>query len=211
MKLEQIEIIINSMHGEMNTLKNENLQLKQRLEALEKQGINSKSDPVDNLSLNVSINERIQKRVETELENLLPRLVSNEVHNSMPDYVSPLQFNSFKASISNQFIDKKTFDTREKEINNRISALETKKVKRFSFLTVNRTTNEYYKDEVEKKLWDKYGNWLKNKKDIIWGFICVMLIMWAIIAIQWFQINYLEESLNPIKEKIEMSIGEQNA
>ncbi|MCH5237974.1 MAG: hypothetical protein J1E95_09275 [Muribaculaceae bacterium] len=208
MKLEQIEIIINSMHGEMNTLKNEHLQLKQRLEALEKQGINSKSDPVDNLSLNVSINERIQKRIETELENRLPRLVSKEVHNSMPDYVSPSQLNSLKTELKNQIIDKNTFELREKKIIERISALETKKNKRFSFLTVNRTINEYYKDEVEKKLWDKYGYWLKSKKDIIWCFICVMIIMWAIIAMQCFQIQNLEERLNPTKEKIEIPISE---
>ena len=196
------------MHGEMNTLKNEHLQLKQRLEALEKQGINSKSDPVDNLSLNVSINERIQKRIETELENRLPRLVSKEVHNSMPDYVSPSQLNSLKTELKNQIIDKNTFELREKKIIERISALETKKNKRFSFLTVNRTINEYYKDEVEKKLWDKYGYWLKSKKDIIWCFICVMIIMWAIIAMQCFQIQNLEERLNPTKEKIEIPISE---
>ena len=189
MKPEQLEKVLNFMQGEVNSLKNENFQLKQRLETLEKQGMNSNSNPVDNLSLNVSINERIQNKVAKELDYRLPDLVSSELRKSMPDYVSPLQFNSFKASIGNQFIDKKTFEIRQNEINNRITVLETNKVKRFSFLTINRTTNEYYKDEVEKKLWDKYGYWLKNKKDIIWCFICVMVIMWAIIAIQWFQIH----------------------
>ena len=33
---------------------------------------------------------------------------------------------------------------------------------------------------------------------------CVLIIMWAIIAIQWFQINHLKERLNPTKEKIEI-------
>ena len=211
MKPEQLEKVLNFMQGEMNALKDENLQLKQRLETLEKQGLNSNSNPVDNLSLNVSINERIQKRVETELENRLPRLVSNEVHNSMPDYVSNSTLNSFKNEINGKIVEKKDYNARNQEIFNRISALETKNVKRFSILTLNRTINEYYKDEVEKKLWEKYGYWLKSKKDIIWCFICVMIIMCAIIAIQWFQINYLEKSLKPIKEKIEMSIGEQNA
>ena len=210
MKTEQLEKVLNFMQGEMNTLKNDNLQLKQRLETLEKQVLNSNSNPVDNLSLNVSINERIQKRVAKELSNL-PELVTHSIRNSIPDYVTTSTFNSFKNEINGKIVEKKDYNARNQEILNRISALETKKVKRFSFLTLNRTTNEYYKDEVEKKLWDKYGNWLKNKKDIIWCFICMMIIMWAIIAIQWFQINYLEESLNPIKEKVEMSIGEQNA
>ena len=210
MKPEQLEKVLNFMQGEMNGLKDENLQLKQRLETLEKQGMNSNSNPVDNLLLNVSINERIQKRVAKELSNL-PELVTHSVRNSIPDYVTTSTFNSFKNEINGKIVEKKDYNARNQEILNRISALETKKVKRFSFLTVNRTINEYYKDEVEKKLWDKYGNWLKNKKDIIWCFICMMIIMWAIIAIQWFQINYLEESLNPIKEKVEMSIGEQNA
>lgn len=209
MKLEQIEIIINSMHGEMNTLKNEHLQLKQRLEALEKQGINSKSDPADNLSLNVSINERIQKRVTKELSNL-PELVTQSVRNSMPDYVSTSTLNSFKNEINRKVVEKKDYNTRNQEIHDRISALETKNVKRFSFLTVNRTTNEYYKDEVEKKLWEKYGYWLKSKKDIIWCFICVMIIMWAIIAIQWYQINNLEERLNPVKDETEIPIEDNN-
>ena len=206
MKPEQLEIIINSMHGEMNTLKNDNQQLKQRLEALEIQKKNSGANPIDNRPMDASINELIRKSLEKELDLHLPFVVEKELRNAMPDYVSPLQFNSFRASISNQFIDKKTFDTREKEISNRIAALETKKVKRFSILTLIRTTNENYKDEVEKKLWEKYGYWLKNKKDIIWGFICVMLIMWAIIAIQWLQINQLEERLNPPVEKMDMSI-----
>ncbi|MCH5238419.1 MAG: hypothetical protein J1E95_11600 [Muribaculaceae bacterium] len=210
MKPEQLEKVLNFMQGEVNSLKEENHQLKQRLETLEKQGMNSNSDPVDNLSLNVSINERIQKRVAKELSNL-PELVTQSVRNLIPNYVSTSTFNSFKNEINSKIVEKKDYNARNQEILDRISTLETKKVKRFSFLTVNRTTNEYYKDEVEKKLWDKYGYWLKNKKDIIWCFICMMIIMWAIIAIQWFQINYLEESLNPIKEKVEMSIGEQNA
>ena len=188
MKPEQLEKVLNFMQGEMNGLKDENFQLKQRLETLEKQGMNSNSNPVDNLSLNVSINERIQKRVAKELSNL-PELVTHSVRNSIPDYVTTSTFNSFKNEINGKIVEKKDYNARNQEILNRISALETKKVKRFSFITVNRTVNEYYKDEVEKKLWDKYGNWLKNKKDIIWCFVCVMIIMWAIIAIQWFQIN----------------------
>lgn len=194
MKPEQLEKVLNFMQGEMNGLKDENFQLKQRLETLEKQAMNSNSNPVDNLSLNVSINERIKKRVAKELSNL-PELVTQSVRNSIPNYVSTSTFNSFKNEITGKIVERKDYNARNQEIFNRISALETKKVKRFSFLTVNRTTNTYYKDEAEKKLWDKYGYWLKNKKDIIWCFICVMIIMWAIIAIQWFQINHLEKFL----------------
>ena len=150
--------------------------------------MNSNSNPVDNLSLNVSINERIQKRVAKELSNL-QELVTQSVRNSMTDYVSTSSFNSFKNEINCKIVEKKDYNARNQEILNRISTLETNKVKRFSILTLNRTTNEYYKDEVEKKLWEKYGYWLKSKKDIIWCFICVMLIMWVIIALQWFQIN----------------------
>ena len=207
MKPEQLEKVLNFMQGEMNGLKDENLQLKQRLETLEKHGMNSNFSPIDNLTFSVSINERIQNMVAKELSNL-PELVTQSVRNSMSGYVSTSTLNSFKNEINGKVVEKKDYNARNQEILNRISALETKKVKRSSILTLNRTTNEYYKDEVEKKLWEKYGYWLKNKKDIIWCFICVMLIMWAIIAIQWFQINHLKERLNPIKEEIEMPIEE---
>ena len=209
MKTEQLEKVLNFMQGEVNSLKDENFQLKQRLETLEKQEMNSNSNPVDNLFLNVSINERIQNMVAKELSNL-PELVTHSVRNSIPNYVSISTFNSFKNEINGKIVEKKDYNARNQEIFNRISSLETKKVKRFSFLTVNRTTNEYYKDYVEKKLWEKYGYWLKNKKDIIWCFICVMLIMWAIIALQWLQINNLNERLNIAKEKIEIPIGDNN-
>ena len=182
MKPEQLEKVLNFMQGEMNGLKDENFQLKQRLEALEKQEKNTHTNPVDNLSLNVSINERIQKRVAKEL-SILPELVTQSVRNSMSGYVSNSTLNSFKNEINGKIVEKKDYNARNQEILDRISALETKKVKRFSFLTVNRTTHEYYKDEVEKKLWDKYGFWLKSKKDIIWCFIYVIIIMWVIIAI----------------------------
>ena len=204
MKPEQLEKVLNFMQGEVNSLKEENLQFKQRLEALEKQEKNTHTNPVDNLSLNVSINETIQKRVAKELSNL-SELVTQSVRNSIPNYVSTSTFNSFKNEMNGKIVEKKDYNARNQEILNRISDLETKKVKRFSFLTVNRTSNEYYKDDVEKKLWDKYGYWFKNKKDIIWCFICVMMIMWAIIAIQWIQINNLEK-LTPPVEKMEMSI-----
>lgn len=208
MKPEQLEKVLNFMQGEVNTLKNDNLQLKQRLETLEKQGMNSNSKPVDNLSLNVSINERIQNMVAKELSNL-PELVTQSVRNSIPNYVSTSTFNSLKNEINGKIVEKKDYNARNQEILNRISALETKNVKRFSILTLNRTTNEYYKDEVEKKLWEKYGYWLKSKKDIIWCFICVMLIMWAIIALQWLQIQNLEERLNPVEVMTESQIKEK--
>ena len=209
MKPEQLEKVLNFMQGEMNGLKDENFQLKQRLETLEKQAMNSNSNPVDNLSLNVSINERIQKRVAKDLSNL-PELVTQSVRNSMSGYVSTSTLNSFKNEINGKIVEKKNYNARNQEILDRISALETKKVKRFSFLTINRTVNEYYKEEVEKKLWEKYGYWLKNKKDIIWCFICVIIIMWGIIALQWFHIQNMEERLNPVEVMTESQIKEKH-
>ena len=126
----------------------------------------------------------------------------------MPDYVSTSTLNSFKNEINSKIVEKKDYIVRNQEILDRILSLETKKVKRFSFLSVIRITHEYYKDEVEKKLWDNYGFWLKSKKDIIWGFVVLMIVMTSIIAMQGLQINHLKERLNPIKEEIEMPIEE---
>ena len=111
MKTEQLEKVLNFMQGEVNSLKDENFQLKQRLETLEKQGMNSISKPVDNLTLNVSINERIQNMVAKELSNL-PELVTHSVRNSIPNYVSTSTFNSFKNEMNGKIVEKKDYNAR---------------------------------------------------------------------------------------------------
>ena len=57
---------------------------------------------------------------------------------------------------------------------------------------------------MEKKQIKKYGNRLNIKKDLIGCIIYLMIIIWAIIAIQWFQIQNLEERLNPAEVMTEI-------
>ena len=208
MNKQAIEKLYSEQNKEIEDLKNQIGEVRKDLSAYKAEDKKILEITVNELVNNPELNSKINALVDNRVSAKTPVIVTDRMNLKLSDYLTTDKFNEYKKNTSKYLIDREKVDNNFNIIYKRLKAVEEREPKHISFFKLNRISNNYYKDEAEKKLFEKYGWWLKYKKDILWGFVVLMIVMTSLIAIQWLQINNLNERLNTAKEKIEIPIGD---